>query len=180
MNTEGNPYEAPRTKAELPEHLGEQLSGPQIEASLRVAQIITAALAIGLLTFTAFSLFSMYQRNAIINWNFSTITIFGLGLAASAIPASFIIPKFIAAPSVRLQADGTPETRVQSLLGQYQSQLIIGLALLEGAGFLNSFALMQENNPTSLLATILSIGMMIVRIPTRSRLQYWLSERIHS
>ncbi len=178
MSNQGNPYEVPKTQAELPQHLGELLSDPQILASVRIAQIIAGALGMGLLTFTAFSLFSMYQRNAAINWNFSTLTIVGLGLAGSAIPASFIFPKFMAAPSIRVQADGTPESRIQSLLGQFQIQLIVGLAMLEGAGFLNSFALMQEHNPVSLLAAILCVGMMLVRIPTRSKVQNWLAERL--
>lgn len=173
MNRLENPYESPNAKSEIPE-----ISNNQVESILKICQIITAALAMGLLTFTAFALYSIYQKNGAINWTFSTLVLVGLGLSVTSIPASFLFPKFIASSTAGQQADSSSESRIQGLLSQFQSQLIVGLALLEGTGFLNAFALMQDHHPASLLAGILCIAMMLVRIPTRSKLRYWLHERL--
>ncbi|MFO0941148.1 MAG: hypothetical protein U0930_10300 [Pirellulales bacterium] len=173
MTDSNNPYETPSSKSDFPELTGQQVSGV-----LRVTQIITIALSLGLLTFTGISIFSIYQQNAQLNWNFDTLVLMGLGLMAFMVPASFLLPKLVANSMASAQADENPESRLNKLLGQFQSQLIIGLALLEGCGFLNAVAFMQHHHPLSMLAAIFCIGLILVRIPTRSKLQYWLRERL--
>jgi hypothetical protein len=56
----------------------------------------------------------------------------------------------------------------------YQMQLIIALAMLEGAAFLNLIACMIEHNWWSLAIAGGVVAIMAVQFPTRTRVEQWI------
>jgi len=60
----------------------------------------------------------------------------------------------------------------------YQTQLIIGSALLEGAAFFATIAYMLERNPLALATAIVLLGTLAARFPTSDRVNAWLDRQL--
>jgi hypothetical protein len=70
------------------------------------------------------------------------------------------------------------ELKLASLLSIYRMQLIITLAFLEGAAFFNLVSVMIEHHVISLIAAIVLLGLMAVRFPTRTKVSWWVQDRL--
>jgi hypothetical protein len=70
------------------------------------------------------------------------------------------------------------ELNLASLLGIYRMQLIITLAFLEGAAFFNLVSVMIEHHVISLIAAMVLLGLMAVRFPTRTKVSWWVQDRL--
>jgi hypothetical protein len=55
--------------------------------------------------------------------------------------------------------------------------MIVGLALLEGTAFLGILAYLIEAQPLALGVTGIAILCMLLKFPTRSRVQAWLERQ---
>jgi hypothetical protein len=73
------------------------------------------------------------------------------------------------------QRSGMEDAR--SLCVLYQSQMIIGAAMLEGAIFFNLIAYMMEGDPFSLGVALALLLALIWRIPTRNGVENFLVEQ---
>lgn len=166
-----NPYEPSSLPAESPK------ANIDLSGFVRVNQIIVVALATGLSTFTAFVVYQFINGPDPLNWKPGTLAITGWAFAGSAIPLSFIFPKLFSQAQMKLSSDDDVATLRSKLLQSYQTQVIIGCALLEGSGFLNSFAFMQEHHPASIVTSVVLIALIALRIPTEQRVRYWLAEQ---
>jgi hypothetical protein len=69
------------------------------------------------------------------------------------------------------------ETTANSPLGLYQTRMIVGLALLEGAAFFNLIAYLLEGHWWSFLVIAALLAWMLASFPTRSRLRQWIDDR---
>jgi hypothetical protein len=56
--------------------------------------------------------------------------------------------------------------------------LIVTLALLEGAAFFNLISVMIEHHVISLIAAIALLGLMAVRFPSRTKVSWWVQDRL--
>lgn len=62
-------------------------------------------------------------------------------------------------------------------LAPYQTRMIIGLALLEGAAFFNLIAYLLEGRWWSLAVTAALVAFMLASYPTRGRIRQWVEDR---
>jgi hypothetical protein len=64
-----------------------------------------------------------------------------------------------------------------SLLPQYSAQLIVGVAILEGAAFFAGVATLLVGGPIAPAIAIVLLIAIIARFPTESRAQLWLDRQ---
>jgi hypothetical protein len=86
---------------------------------------------------------------------------FAPGLASTSAPATN--PRVVPSPSSSLDA-------------AYLSQLIVGVALTEGAAFFAGVVYLIEKNPIAPAVAVTMIGAMIARFPTTSRVDRWIEQ----
>jgi hypothetical protein len=143
--------------------------GPtSLEQTVRVTQIITGALVMGVVTFAAIAVPAIGALNAAPN-----------GVLVSGLGAAFAVLAFVlhlAVPAV-MRASAERAVSDQQLYGLYLSKTIIGLALLEGAAFFNLIALMVEHNWWSLAIVGGLVLWMLALFPTRTRVSHWVEAR---
>jgi hypothetical protein len=60
----------------------------------------------------------------------------------------------------------------------YQTQLIIGAAILESGAFFAAIAYMVERNPLALATAIVLLGALAARFPTADRINAWLDRQL--
>jgi hypothetical protein len=120
------------------------------------------------------------------------LTYLGLGLGALGLVFAFIVPGFIGGSIKQALAEGKRvELPAQfaasqevgiigNLLFLYQTRLIIGYAILEGAAFFNLVATMIERQDVSLAIVGLLLGAMLVKFPTRGKIESWLADETRS
>lgn len=163
-----------------PHHGG--LQGKSFEDAVRGMRIVAAALMAGVLVFLGIVLVTT-QGDVIGTHTPEVLTILGAGFGVLAIVNHFVIPKIIAGSQLRqLVANGFSELDAESksdrLFGVYRGQLIVALAMLEGAAFFNLIALMAEKNVVSLGVTFLLLGLMVLRFPSRDKVVFWVQDKL--
>jgi len=147
------------------------------DASVLTSQILVAALSMGVITFAGFALF---QNGFQITLLPTGTTLIGVFVAVSAIVMSFVIPALIGNPSAsRLSSAQEANGEViKKLFAVFQVQLILGCALLEGAGFLNVVLYQVSRSIFSLVAVAICVTLLLVRIPTKGKIQSWIARRL--
>jgi hypothetical protein len=118
------------------------------------------------------------------------ITWVAVALAAMALPLSFVVPRLVAQQGRRAIAAGTwsatmkmpiaPEaspTDADKLAMVYQTQLIIGAAMNEGAAFFAAISYLIEKDPIALGLGILLVGGLIARFPAKDRVALWIDRQ---
>jgi len=159
-----------------------------ISRAVWTQQIIAVSLPAGVLVFLAIVL-TLIPGEAP-NDDGLLITYVAVGMAMVMIPISLIIPRFLGG-SIReaLMAGDTPEYPQQydppedvgpigPLAWLFQTRMIVGLALLEGAAFFNAIAYMLERQEISLVTTLLLVAAMFFQFPTRTRMESWLQDEL--
>jgi hypothetical protein len=161
-----------------------------IDALTRTCQIIVAALIMGVIFFLAIVLVVVPPfANKGNGLPANLITYLALGIGAANLVLSFVVPGLVTANGRRQIArevpaktndaekplrlvDATSDTPRLAIL--YQTQLIIGAALLEGAAFFNGIAFMLERQPITLFACVVLLVAMAWRMPTSDRVNAWI------
>ena len=163
----------------------------RLASRVRVLQIIAFALLFGLSAFTGIVLFLRLggQMNLPARET-PIITFLAAGMLALNLPLSLLLPKFIAQGALKRIAAGTwtpmqgrgptPTFRddAERLFAVRQSALIIGLALLEGAGFLGCMAYLVEGVPYVLCVPAVALVAMLLRFPTKWGTLGWIEAKL--
>lgn len=149
-------------------------------ADLRGLQIIAGALMSSVVFFTFIVLITTQGK---FDGNIGVITMVGLIFSGLATINHVVIPKLIVTTQLRqaaasLTTEATNADKINKLLSIYRTGMIVALAMLEGAGFLSLVALMIEHHVVSLAATGFLFLMMVVRFPTRNRVQWWVADEL--
>jgi hypothetical protein len=161
---------------------------------LTVMRIILFALVIGSLAFMGIVLAMRLSPNPPNAANTAPLmTYMGMGFGLLMFLLHLIIPRLVVANARNGIARGTwnpsdprhplsPE-QIRSmgdiglLLALYQSQVIIGLAMLEGATFFNLIAYLLEGDAASLVVAGLLVVVMLSHFPTQPRLEAFLEQQ---
>ncbi|MDB5351877.1 MAG: hypothetical protein JWN86_3124 [Planctomycetota bacterium] len=155
---------------------------------VRTSQIIAGSLVAGVCMFLTVT-FVMRSPKAFAPapWDImppqAMITLLGLVMAAMMIVLSFVIPRQIVATSRRSLITTKPADLDKSdvtgngLFGVYQTQMIIGLAMLEGAAFFNVIAFLIEGHIPSLMAAGVLVLIMLSRFPTQGNIAAWVEDQ---
>jgi hypothetical protein len=140
-----------------------------IDASVRIMRIITAALITGICGYLGYVLlqnpFALPPRG-------ERMALIGASFAALNIVAYFAVPPFIRAAKFVV-----PNSPDQQASGLFLNRLIVRLALMEGAAFCNTFAVMSEGNWWSLAIIGGMLFLMIVQWPTRTKLEEFIDSQ---
>lgn len=134
------------------------------EQAVRVAQIITGALVMGVVLFAGIAVLVVGALDDPAD-----------GVIVSGMGAAFAVVAFamhLVVPSMIARQARTYDT--MRLYGVYQQKTIIGLALLEGAAFFNIIALIIEHNWWSLAIAGGLVFWMLAMFPTRTRVDQWV------
>jgi hypothetical protein len=75
-------------------------------------------------------------------------------------------------------AEDNEESRKLKVVGIYQTRLIVGLAMLEGAAFFNLVALLIEKNGLNLIFVIVALTLMLMKFPTRTKVSWWVQDKL--
>ena len=173
-----NPYSV----GEESNHSAAGPGAPKLEAWVRAMQIIATVLMMGVLVFFGVVLIITQGKIGGME-NAAGLTMVGAGFGFVMIVSHFTIPGIICGTQMKqAAADGSlnqqDDATTQRIWGLYQTQLIVGLALLEGAAFFNLIALMVENSVASLGVVILLLGLMAVKFPTRNKVSWWVEDKL--
>jgi len=131
-------------------------------------QIIAAALMLGVVVFAVVVVAGGHLNQPP---NGDVVSFIGAGLAVLMSVQHRVVPGFIV-KAYAGQFAKMPEQERDCYI--YQMQLIIALAMLEGAAFLNLVACMTEHNWWSLAIAGGLVAIMAVQFPTRTRVEQWI------
>jgi hypothetical protein len=160
-----------------------------LRAILRVLQVISAAMMSAVVTFLIVVVLIL-QEAAPAGPLVHTYPAVGLGIIA--LVAAFLVPHFVGGGIKKALVEGKrvvlpPQFRagpevgiVGNLLGLFQSRHIVGYAILEGAAFYGLIAYLLERQQASLIVVGLLLAAMLMRVPTRARLENWLEAELKS
>lgn len=156
--------------------------GAEFDREVRTIQIIAGALITGVLMF--FGVVILISQGAVLGRGGpSLITIMGAGFAGVMIVAHLMLPSVIRRAQMH-QLSGqdvdnvTRESRISTLLPLYRTEMIVTFAVLEGAAFFNLIALLIDGHAASLIVVVLLLMMMLVKIPSKTRVTWWLQDRL--
>jgi hypothetical protein len=159
---------------------------------LTTMRIIAGALLSGVTIFLAIVLYLVLVENDGHGLNppvdLPFLSVASLVLLLMEAPLSFIVPANITRKAVQQIAQGTwlgPQgtdpsafpTDAAKLLAVYQTAMIVGLAMLEGAAFFGCIAYLVEGHAVGLGVVILAVLLQILRFPTESRVRAWLEQQ---
>jgi hypothetical protein len=155
---------------------------------VRTAQIIAGALIMGLVSFGAIAVaIQIMQKPLPGQAQFTRMPIISyvaFYLFVIQVPLSFFIPQIVTRTTVAKlvktgdKVQASPSSNLSDLLWAiFQSSLIIGLAMLDGAGFFAGIAYLLEGLPGVLVILAAVVLMMLLRFPTSNRVQAWMVQQ---
>ena len=155
--------------------------------AVRPMQIIVGALAAGVLSFLVIVL--IISRGAQAD---PFLTYIALGFAVLAFAGWVVVPQLVTSQARRSLAKGDTASfaahaalpaelrEVGQLAAAFQTRLIVANALVEGAAFFSLVAYMLEGQRLCLGVAIVFVLLIISQIPTRNRLQEWVSRELET
>jgi hypothetical protein len=158
------------------------LTSPGFAASVRILQIISAALMMGVLSFL-FVVLMVTAGDVLRRDNPTLITVIAAGVGMLIILIHFVFPPMITSAQLRsLGGSGWNQlddaARRERIMGVHRVQHIIGLAVLEGAAFLNLIALMIGHSMFSTAMVVLLLSLMLAKFPTETKVSWWVQEKL--
>lgn len=169
-----------------------------VSSRVRVMQIITLALAFGCATFGAIALLIVLQGNLAPNPAADILVYMAAGFMVLQVALSFAWPLLTVnralrkvaarqqgasplplAPSAALNQGGAAVANdLGTLLPMFQSQLIVRLALIEGAAFFNGIVFLLTGSWLSLGLLVFGAVLILLQFPTVRRVSQWLENRL--
>ena len=163
----------------------DEQSKQQLAATVRTAQIILAALAMGVVMFGLVVVFGMPGGQ---EGKGNTLTLLAVCFAGADLVLCLLVPNLVVAAQRRKLAAGTwqaapsrgpvPDTDAGKLAMIYQMKMIIGAAMLEGGCFLALTAYMVERQVPSLVMAAVLLAALLAHFPTYGRVAAWIEEQL--
>ena len=144
----------------------------QAESVGRISQIIAGALIAGVVVFGGVAYF-IAKGDAP---QFPLISLMAVGFAGVATVMRFVVPTIIVnggKSQLKQAADNEQQTQ---LAGLYQTKMIVGMALLEGAAFFNLIAYIMEKQLWSYGVVAFLLGVMAITFPSQGQFESWAEE----
>lgn len=148
----------------------QRIGNQPLPKRIQVAQIIWSALIMGVLTFLGVTLMTPGVPQK------PLIAFMGLGGAIGMAVLRFIVPGVLVRTQTKnLKAVDASELEVR-LSELYQTKLIIGMALLEGAAFFNLVSYMAERQWWTLAVVGGLLLLMVSMFPSVTRFEAWAED----
>ena len=140
-----------------------------IDSTLLMCRIIAGALVFGVATFAAVAVVLRLDDPPAAD---ALISLIAAGFAAASVVIRQVLVSLIGGRTGSSQAAGA-----FGPLLLYQTRMIAGLAILEGAALFNVVAYLIEGHWWSLAAAAGLLAVMLASFPTRGRLRRWVETR---
>ncbi len=142
------------------------------KGTARIITIICMGMISGLAMFTGIAISMSWGQLPEASMILSIISVVMMAVAAiaSSVIPSMILPQIL--QGIR-QSDGVSSAE-DLLLKGYMTTMIIRLAILEAPGFVGDVAFIVEHQMWSLAIPLASIVLILIQIPTASRIEDWL------
>ena len=138
----------------------------------RISQIIAGALIAGVVMFACVAFFVAKGEPT----KSPMLALIGAGMAAMAVVVRFIVPTIIVnAGKARLKEATAADVMIQ-LAGLYQTKMIVGMAVLEGAAFVSLIAYISEKQFWSYGVVAFLVGVMAISFPSQGQFESWAEE----
>ena len=147
-----------------------QQVGP--ESVGRISQIIAGALIMGVVIFACVAFFIAKGEPA----KSPVIALMGAGMAVMMIVVRFIMPTVIVNGAKARLKEAADADRMTQLAGLYQTKMIVGMAVLEGAAFFNLIAYITERQLWSYGVVAFLLGVMAISFPSQGQFESWAEE----
>jgi hypothetical protein len=171
----------------------------KLTATVRTCQILVASLIAGVVFFLALVVLVISPAlnpapgpagagggpapGAATDFLLAILTYLAVGFGLVVLILSFVIPRLgadqarrqIAAAKVQ-KPDLAADTA--KLVGNYQTQLIIREAMLEGGAFFAGVAYMLNQNPIALLTAVILLAVIAMQFPTSHRVRAWIDDQL--
>jgi hypothetical protein len=120
----------------------------------------------------------------------SFATYIAIGFFAIALVVSVIVPRWITSDQLRRIANGTWKPPAKSpsnadfssglarMMSVFQTQAIVRMATLEGAGFCALAMYFTEPHWLNLAVALVALALLVVQFPTRGRIEDWLERQL--
>jgi hypothetical protein len=150
-------------------------------------RIIVAALCTGVVLFVGVVLFGglgpQIPAAPLPGVGLPQITAIAIGFLVADVAMALVLPGVMTRIGRKGIAKGTSPmagaSDTEKLLSLYQSQTILGCALLEGAGFLGAVAALLEGHQAGLAVAGIAAGLMVALFfPTQGRVLSWLTTQL--
>ena len=155
---------------------------PNAAQMILTMQIIAGALMSGVAIFGIIVLVMTTGRES----HGTTLAYIAAGFGFLMVVLRFVVPAAIAKSQIEGLARGADQSDTSEmadrmpLLAIYQTQMIIGFALLEGAGFFNLIVYLIEVQVLSLVVTAVVLAIMSMTFPARDRVEYWVGNQLQA
>lgn len=146
---------------------------PEKNQMIRVMQIIAGALMFGVVVFGAVAVVLSLgkqpdpQRTPMVAY-------IGAGFTVIALMPFAVVPGLIEKTGIAKLDRNNLSAVDQQLCAVYQTKMIAGMAILEGAAFFNIVAYMSQLQIWSLAIAGGLVAVMAAMFPTRTRIEQWL------
>jgi hypothetical protein len=178
---------------------------PEIQRIVRASQVIVVAMVVGVVSFLAISVFmvpaavtapvdqTVAPVPALDRSQVPLLTYLALAMGSVALVMSFVVPNIFvnharkqistgkwlpsAAYALAHLAQSKTDQDAVMLAAIYQTQCIIGSAILEGAAFFASIAYMMERNHIALGVAGIMVGFLLSRFPLKDRVITWVEHQ---
>jgi hypothetical protein len=152
-----------------------------VTTAVRTSQIIAGALMMGVITFGVIAV--------VIAWNKPPgdplLPVIAVAFAAIVIPVRFGVSASLVSSSRTHIGNEVRGGRLQDssriagqLYGAFQTRMIVGMALLEGAAFFNLVAYMISARWWNLAAAGVLLLLLAAMFPTKNKLEQWVHDQL--
>ena len=155
------------------------MTGPDSDGAfairLRTMRIIIGALLMGILTFAVVAAITRAQGNMPPLRGEPIVSYVAAGQGVIILLLQAIVPAAIAT-GMRKSLPAEPEVTPERWLAVYQTRMIVGAALLEGAAFTFLIAYLIEGRPWTLAGGLVCAALLaVLYFPTRERVERWVA-----
>ncbi len=137
----------------------------------RICQIIAAALMLGVICFS-FVAFTVAKNPPA---TMPIISMVGAGFAGIATIVRFVLPQIMVAGMTRNLKPDEPGI-LHRLASLYQTKMIIGMAVLEGAAFFNLVGYIVERQIWSYGVVAALLTIMAISFPSQTQFENWAED----
>ena len=153
-----------------PTEIGARLTPP--ESVGQTSQIIAGALIMGIVVFACVAFFVAKGEPA----ESPMLALMGAGMAVMMVVVRFVMSTVIvngAKAGLKEAADADVMTQ---LAGLYQTKMIVGMAVLEGAALFSLMAYISEKQFWSYGVVAFLLGVMAISFPSQGQFESWAEE----
>ncbi len=147
---------------------------------VRTMQIICGALMMGVLSFAFVVVMIRFGKAGRPPADFPMMAYMAAGMAAIMIITKLVITPLIVSAGLKQIASLRPLEALTKLdlYGVYQTRMIVGCALLEGAAFFNLISVITEGQVWTFGVVALLLALMAASFPTYERVDAWADEQL--